>query len=986
MASYVSPNYNPAYYELPTFEAPTDTAFRVAQQKQVLFDQGLKQVQQEFQANLNIPVISQYNKERRDVFMKEAEQKLRNIATADFSLQENVNAASNIYKPLVNDKSILKEIAAVKKGQASAQDYQSRANSQDEDVRQTANSYSDFLINYEMNKIASAKSQEELDAIDESNLNYVPATDYQKRFTEIMTKLTTSGGGGISKDNIESQYYLRTVKNGEQAKGPFTQLGLSMMTPEDIAYFQSAGKADLIRTRQGYIANGFTEQEANQTIVSDVMKSEYEKYNVQVQAMDEKISYFNNQIKKLESVPKGNTPEDEALATQHIENLKENLKRYEQAKTGLINERNNFDTDEKYKDLYQKKFDFYMARPEVGIGSNIAYRMASNIASSFAMSTAQESIKPNDTNLRLEEYKVKVMENINKQAAEAGKKKEGEGSDGEKETEVIPLGKEVFNLPIQKITEYVRTEKQRIVKESNGFGMEFTKGVISMLGNDTKMDFEMTDKLQDALSEGKGSEQAPQEMVDMFSSALGGGFTGKMTYGQLMSKINASTKKAWQTMSNDPDKVLDINYDKTDEFRQELENRELELQHIQVAENKISNDILKDEKYAELRVKDGNNYRLPTEDEYINKDRTLYRFKIKEMRTAVVPIGGYPKVISSEGYVGGEKEMTIGEAIQYAKENNISLKNMEYIDVFTPSEAIKDAFTMTKEGWSVSKHGVGRKYNLEETQTKFKEKYEKEVAPINEKIAPIIAEAISGASFNPTQKTVGFQYQKFKLPFSTKNNDILGEQVATMLTSDEFLGNAATETGIEKGDEEVFKNIMNYVRNNMNNLKAEDGSVEVSPVGKDGFSPQYKLAFSLNFLQQAIPADLIKNNQAIINKIVSGITVNSPSVNQRISSELSAKYSVISSVVSNSANKTYDYGKMDDNHFVRIQYRGNGSYGVQPFFLENGKPAKVSMQEVSKEKLDGIVKTLRRQIRNQFASSKQKAPTQTAAEMIKNGN
>ena len=129
MASYVSPNYNPAYYDVPTFEAPLDLAFRVSQQKQNQFDAGLNQVKQAYQANLNLPVESQIGIEKRDAFMKEANQKLRKMVSANFSLSENVAAANKIYEPLTEDKDIQMDLykgSLYRKGLSELEGYKNR--------------------------------------------------------------------------------------------------------------------------------------------------------------------------------------------------------------------------------------------------------------------------------------------------------------------------------------------------------------------------------------------------------------------------------------------------------------------------------------------------------------------------------------------------------------------------------------------------------------------------------------------------------------------------------------------------------------------------------------------------------------------------------------------------------------------------------------------------------------------------------------------
>lgn len=91
----------------PVLYTPDYTFLRyVLQKKTAQYDQGLKSVSGTLGAmkkDLTDPALIQ----RRDTYMKSAEAQLQKIASADLSLQQNVNAAKAIFEPIVNDAAIV---------------------------------------------------------------------------------------------------------------------------------------------------------------------------------------------------------------------------------------------------------------------------------------------------------------------------------------------------------------------------------------------------------------------------------------------------------------------------------------------------------------------------------------------------------------------------------------------------------------------------------------------------------------------------------------------------------------------------------------------------------------------------------------------------------------------------------------------------------------------------------------------------------------
>lgn len=75
------------------------------QKKTAQYDQGLKSVSTAYGA-LKKELSDPVNTQRRDEYLKNAESELKKIASADLSLQQNVNAANAIFDPIATDPAI----------------------------------------------------------------------------------------------------------------------------------------------------------------------------------------------------------------------------------------------------------------------------------------------------------------------------------------------------------------------------------------------------------------------------------------------------------------------------------------------------------------------------------------------------------------------------------------------------------------------------------------------------------------------------------------------------------------------------------------------------------------------------------------------------------------------------------------------------------------------------------------------------------------
>lgn len=109
------------------------------QRKTAQYEQGLKSVSSAYGA-LKKELSDPVNTQRRDQYMKAAESELQKIASADLSLQQNVNAANSIFDPIVTDPAIAYDAFHTQRIKRELSSMESWASSDDMETRKKYNS------------------------------------------------------------------------------------------------------------------------------------------------------------------------------------------------------------------------------------------------------------------------------------------------------------------------------------------------------------------------------------------------------------------------------------------------------------------------------------------------------------------------------------------------------------------------------------------------------------------------------------------------------------------------------------------------------------------------------------------------------------------------------------------------------------------------------------------------------------------------------
>lgn len=113
MATYI-PNVTDTFPEIQTFRPDYSFLQSALQYKQSKFDAAFNQLNSVYGSILNAPLTRGINQERRDEFIKAADSELKKITSLDLSLPQNVQLASNVFKPFYEDQNLVKDITWTK--------------------------------------------------------------------------------------------------------------------------------------------------------------------------------------------------------------------------------------------------------------------------------------------------------------------------------------------------------------------------------------------------------------------------------------------------------------------------------------------------------------------------------------------------------------------------------------------------------------------------------------------------------------------------------------------------------------------------------------------------------------------------------------------------------------------------------------------------------------------------------------------------------
>ena len=268
MATYLQ-NVTDFIPQLQPFQPDLNFYGNVLQTKQTQYDTNWKALNKMYGQYFHADLTRDDNIKRKDEYLKNVEFQLKRVSQLDLSLEQNVNQATQIFKPIYEDKGLMKDMAWTKNfnnqyGMAQsykgAYDDKQRAKYWDVGLREMDYMKDEF-------KTTSAS-----DAMSFGNVQYTPYVNTIKE----AQKLAKDAGLSIETvDFSEDDRFIVKTKNGEQLIEPLqklfeSQLGAdpgiqavyktqSFVNRKDYAYSNAAQfGGDKEKAEMKYLEDSFT--------------------------------------------------------------------------------------------------------------------------------------------------------------------------------------------------------------------------------------------------------------------------------------------------------------------------------------------------------------------------------------------------------------------------------------------------------------------------------------------------------------------------------------------------------------------------------------------------------------------------------------------------------------------------------------------------------------------------------------------------------
>jgi hypothetical protein len=267
MATFI-PNVTDVFPERLQFKPDFNRVERGLMLRSNAYSEGARKVKSIYDSVFQSPMLRDGNVERRDAYLREITEGLKNASSMDLSILQNQQTTMRLFEPLQNDKNIVKDIMFTKNyTQQLSKAEEMRSSSNPETRRQ----YWDTGVKYMQYKAEEFKNADETTAMSMSNVSYIPNVD----MVSIANKMYKDMGISVKQDVI-SGGYIWTKKNGDLAI-PLTQSVVNTMFANDPA-IQDMLKVQAYVERKDFIKSNAArfngnEQAAEQEYINTILSS-----------------------------------------------------------------------------------------------------------------------------------------------------------------------------------------------------------------------------------------------------------------------------------------------------------------------------------------------------------------------------------------------------------------------------------------------------------------------------------------------------------------------------------------------------------------------------------------------------------------------------------------------------------------------------------------------------------------------------------------
>ena len=285
----------------------------VLKTKQSQYDTNWKQLNKLYGQIYYADLTREESKEKQEALVKQIDFNLKRISTMDLSLDQNVQAAKQIFQPFYEDKNLMKDIAWTKNTSIALSGAESLRNSSDEEQR--ARYWQDGVnaINYRIEEFKETPYDQ---IQSQANVRYTPYVDVMAKADAISKEF---GDMVIPSFSADNRWMLSTT-NGEALR-PHLQKLFQLRMANDPA-IQELYKTQAYVDRKNYMYQNADKYGGDKAAAEkDYLMSTYELLKPAVKQNNEELKkkdeFYRKTLKALEQ--NNNTPRETPYTKELIE-------------------------------------------------------------------------------------------------------------------------------------------------------------------------------------------------------------------------------------------------------------------------------------------------------------------------------------------------------------------------------------------------------------------------------------------------------------------------------------------------------------------------------------------------------------------------------------------------------------------------------------------------------------------------------------------
>lgn len=360
MATYVQ--LNPiAPPQIPSFDPDFSFLQKAAQVRSNLYEQGFSQVKGWYNSLLASKPSNAGLQERQRSYITDVENKLRNLATVDLSLDQNVSIANTAFDNFKNDRELLYDVGLTKEAQNQYSKGQSFLMSNDPKTRAMHSAISDEYVGLTIKELERANLGDG-SIFKVRKRDYVPAVNLTEKFKDFLDFKKYS----LVRETPDGKGYIVKQSNGEMLELPLYTLMNGLLTGDDRKYFDAWGEVVYNREMEGRMKNmGLTEQQARDNIAENIFTENYAKIATGISTLDAGIKQREKELGAYEKTyfPDGQIRMDETAVSQKWQQMAVAIESYKRQMQELERQKLNYDTpanrDKEIKNLRDLGYNYY---------------------------------------------------------------------------------------------------------------------------------------------------------------------------------------------------------------------------------------------------------------------------------------------------------------------------------------------------------------------------------------------------------------------------------------------------------------------------------------------------------------------------------------------------------------------------------------------------------------------------------------------------